>query len=183
MQNRYSLLFNEIVMKQNRPDANPLYGEQHRRQEERMRTEVSQTQNQNAYLRAQTQGVKNRIDDLQRRLQQMKEEGGSAQARMAKDIQDAKSRLEQADRDYAEVTNLKTSLEKEIGVYRDLLESKRNQPREEKEHRLIVVFFSSQVKVVFVAMSIELFNMPNNKYWIDLLFVPVVDRARAFNER
>lgn len=123
MQNKYSILFNEIVMKQQRSDANPLYNEQHRRQEERIRSEVAQTQNQNAYLRAQTQGVKNRIDDLQRRLAQFKEDGGAAQSKLAKDIQDAKNRLEQANRDFAEVSNLKTSLEKEISVYRDLLES------------------------------------------------------------
>ena len=123
MQNKYSLLFNEIAIKQQRPDANPLYNEQHRRQEERLRTEVSQTQNQNAYLRAQTQGVKDRIDDLQRRLAQLKDERSAAQAKTAKDIQDAKDRLEQVNRDFAEVTNLKTSLEKEINVYRNLLES------------------------------------------------------------
>ena len=126
MQNRYSLVFNELVMRQQRPEANPLYNEQHRRQEERIRTEVSKAQNQNSYLRAENENIKNRIDDLQRRLGQLREDGGLQQSKIAKDIQEAKTRLEQADRDLAEVSNLKTSLEKEISTYRDLLESKTN---------------------------------------------------------
>lgn len=124
MQNRYLLAYNELVIRQNQPNVNPLQNEQQRRQEERLRTEVSQTQNQTGYLRAKNQDVKNRIEDLQRRLAQLRDDGGQSQARVARDIQDARQRLEQANRDFTEVTNLKTSLEKEITTYRDLLESK-----------------------------------------------------------
>ena len=124
MQNRYLLAYNEMIVRQQQPNVNPLQGEQQRRQEERLRTEVSQTQNQTGYLRAQNQDVKNRIEDLQRRMAQLREDGGQAQARMARDIQDARQRLEHANRDFTEVSNLKTSLEKEITTYRDLLESK-----------------------------------------------------------
>lgn len=124
MQNRYLMAYNEMIVRQQQPNVNALQGEQQRRQEERLRTEVSQTQNQTGYLRAQNQDVKNRIEDLQRRLAQLREDGGHAQTRMARDIQDARQRLEQANRDFTEVSNLKTSLEKEITTYRDLLESK-----------------------------------------------------------
>lgn len=126
LQNRYLLAYNEMVIRMQQPAGNALQGEQHRRQEERLRTEVTNTQNQTGYMKAKNQDVKNRIEDLQRRMAALREDGGQAQARMARDIQDARARLEQANRDFNEVTNMKTSLEKEITTYRDLLESKKD---------------------------------------------------------
>ena len=46
------------------------------------------------------------------------------QARWSKQIEEARHRLDIANRDYEEVSSLKTSLEKEITTYRELLESK-----------------------------------------------------------
>jgi hypothetical protein len=46
------------------------------------------------------------------------------QAKSAKDIEDARRKVEEVERHYIAVTTLQTSLEKEIGVYRDLLEGK-----------------------------------------------------------
>jgi len=42
--NRYSLLYNELIIRQQRSDANPIANEQQRRQEERFRSEILQTQ-------------------------------------------------------------------------------------------------------------------------------------------
>jgi len=123
LQNNYMVLANELTIRQNQPDANALQSEQQRRNEARIRSEVSEHRNRNAYLQAENQSLKNRIDDLQRNLQRLKEDGAQSQGKLAKDIDDAKRRLKQADQDFQEVTNMKTSLEKEITTYRDLLES------------------------------------------------------------
>lgn len=123
LQGRYMLLINELSIQQNRPNADALNNEQQRRNEERIRTEVSEGRNRNAYLQAENQSLRNRIEDLQRNLQRLKEDGAQSQGKLAKDIDEARRRLEQANRDYQEVSTLKTSLEKEITTYRDLLES------------------------------------------------------------
>ncbi|UJR22239.1 hypothetical protein I4U23_025300 [Adineta vaga] len=122
MQSRYSLLYNELIIRQQRPDGN-IQNEQQRRQEERVRTELLQVQNQSGYTRAKNQDIKNRIEELQRKLKSAREDGSLAQAKREKELEEARRRLEQANHDFGEVSNLKTSLEKEIGTYRDLLES------------------------------------------------------------
>jgi predicted RNase H-like nuclease (RuvC/YqgF family) len=124
MHNRYTLLYQELIVRQQRPDGNSLQTETQRRQEGRFRSELLQTQNQNGYLRAKIQDSKNHIEELQRRLQGLREEGSSAQLRISKEIEAARRRLEHVNQDYVTVTSLKTSLEKEIHDYRDLLESK-----------------------------------------------------------
>jgi hypothetical protein len=53
-----------------------------------------------------------------------REENTVIQVKWSKQIEEAKRRLELANRDFDEVSNLKTSLEKEITTYRELLESK-----------------------------------------------------------
>ncbi|CAF1178608.1 unnamed protein product [Rotaria sordida] len=121
--NRFQITYNELTMRLQRPDQNPLYNEQQRRQEERVRSEILQTQNRNGYLKATNQDLKNRIDELQRKLHSFREDGSLGQGRVAKDIEEARHRLERANREYNEVTSLKTSLEKEINTYRELLES------------------------------------------------------------
>ncbi|CAF1098963.1 unnamed protein product [Adineta steineri] len=123
MQSRYSLLYNELVVRQQRPETNPLYDEQQRRHEERVRSEILETQNQSGYIRAKNQDIKNRIEELTRKLNSAREESGQSQARRDRDLEEARRRLEIANANFNEVSNLKTSLEKEIGTYRDLLES------------------------------------------------------------
>ncbi|CAF0757355.1 unnamed protein product [Adineta ricciae] len=122
MQNRYSLLYNELIIRQQRPDGN-IQNEQQRRQEERLRSEISQTQSQHGYLRAENENMKNRIGELERKLNLAREDASAAQAKRDRDLEDARRRLERANNDFNEVSNLKTSLEKEIGTYRELLES------------------------------------------------------------
>jgi len=119
---RYSLIYNELIIQQQRPEGN-IHNEQQRRQEERYRSDLLKVQNQSGYLRAQNQDVRNRIDELKRRISLLREEGGVAQNKMSKEILEAKRRLEQVTHDYDEVSSLKTTLEKEISTYRDLLES------------------------------------------------------------
>ena len=68
MQNRYLLSYNELVMRQQRSDPNPINNEQQRRQEERFRSDILQTQNQNGYLRAKNQDIRNRVEELERKL-------------------------------------------------------------------------------------------------------------------
>jgi predicted nucleic acid-binding Zn-ribbon protein len=67
--------------------------------------------------------MSNRIEELKRKLKSFHDESGLSQAKTAKELDEAKRRVDQANRDFNEVTNLKTSLEKEIGTYRELLES------------------------------------------------------------
>jgi len=69
------------------------------------------------------QDVRNRIDELQRKLTGLREENGIVIVRLSKEIADARARWERAEADYKEVTSLKTSLEAEISTYRELLES------------------------------------------------------------
>lgn len=140
MQNRYQLLYNELVIQQNRPGVDSLLTEQQRRQEERVRSQILQTQNEGAFLKARNQDVRNRIDDLTRRLQSLKQEGGANQLKVDREIADARARLDQAQRDFEAVTNMKTSLEKEITTYRDLLESKKDD-RFSFEYQHCVYFF------------------------------------------
>ena len=124
LQNQYTSLFHQLTVRSNQPDPNAIQSEQQQRNEQRIRSEVTDGSNRNAYLKAENQNLKNRIDDLQRNLQRLKEDGAQNQAKLAKDIDEARKRLDQADRSYQEVTTMKTSLEKEITTYRDLLESK-----------------------------------------------------------
>lgn len=118
----YSLIYNELIIQQQHSPLN-IASEQQRRQEERFRSDLLHVQNQSGYLRAQNQDVRNRIEELKRKITVLREGGGFAQTRISKEILEAKRRLEQVTRDYEEVSSLKTTLEKEISTYRDLLES------------------------------------------------------------
>jgi predicted RNase H-like nuclease (RuvC/YqgF family) len=124
LNSRHTLMYNELIIKQQKTDSGPAINEQQRRSEERFRSELLQIQNQNGYLRAKNQEVKNRIDELKRKLSFYREENTVIQVKWSKQIEEAKRRLELANRDFDEVSNLKTSLEKEITTYRELLESK-----------------------------------------------------------
>ncbi|CAF4496891.1 unnamed protein product, partial [Rotaria sp. Silwood2] len=123
MQNRYSSVYNKLFMRLNRPDTNPLYNEQKHGQEERVCSGILEAQNRNDYLKPTNQDIKNRIAELQRKLNSLRKDGSFAQARVTKDIDEARRRLERANREYDEVISLQVSLEKEIGTYRNLLES------------------------------------------------------------
>ena len=52
--------------------------------------------------------------------------GGRSIQKRNVDIEELRRKLEQLQREYEEVTNMKTSLEKEINTYRELLEGTNN---------------------------------------------------------
>ncbi len=75
LQNRYSLLFNEISIRTQQPHLNPSFNEQQQRQIERIRTDLLQTQNQNSHLRAKNQEIQNSIADIQRKIKDLQNGG------------------------------------------------------------------------------------------------------------
>ncbi len=75
LQNRYSLLINEITIRTQQHDANPLFNEPQRRQVDRLRNELSQIQNQNNQLRNKNRDVLNSIDELRQKIRYLKDDG------------------------------------------------------------------------------------------------------------
>jgi hypothetical protein len=81
LQTRYSLLFNEIIIRTQQPYANPSFNEQQQRQVERIRTDLLQTQNQNSHLRARNQEIQNSIGDIQRKIKDLQNGGEKSNRR------------------------------------------------------------------------------------------------------
>jgi len=59
-------------------------------------------------------------------IDQERDEGGRLIQKRAAEIEELRRKLEQLQKEYEEVTNMKTSLEKEINTYRELLEGTNN---------------------------------------------------------
>ncbi|CAF1372323.1 unnamed protein product, partial [Didymodactylos carnosus] len=119
--NRFMVSYNEIVSRYT-PRQQFDQQEQTRVQEEKLRSSLLQTKNEMAYMRAKNEDLKNRVKEMQLVINQERNEGGRLLQKRAVDIEEMKRRLEQLTREYDEVTSMKTSLEKEINTYRQLLE-------------------------------------------------------------
>ncbi|CAF1585247.1 unnamed protein product [Didymodactylos carnosus] len=123
LHNRYMVSYNEIVSRYTpRQELDPIRHEHTRIQEEKLRTQLLQTKNEMGYMRAKNEDLKNRIKEIQLYIDQERDGGGRHLQKNAADIEELRRRLEQLTREYEEVTTMKTSLEKEIGTYRQLLE-------------------------------------------------------------
>jgi cytochrome c-type biogenesis protein CcmH/NrfF len=75
LQSRYSLLINEFTIRTQQRDANPLFNDQQRRQVDRLRNELLQTQNQNHQLRNKNRDMINSIDNLKQKIRDLKDDG------------------------------------------------------------------------------------------------------------
>lgn len=141
LQNRHSLFVNEMTIRTQQHDANPLFTEQQRRQVESRRNELLQVQNQNDTLRHQNREMQDSIAHFRQRIRELKDgskriehEGMNnalefllddpARVRVERDIDEALRHLKEVEQKYADMTVFRTTLEKEIATYRELLESK-----------------------------------------------------------
>lgn len=75
LQNRYSIIINELTIRTQQYDPNPPYNEQQRRQVEQQRNECIQTQNQNNYLRNKNREMQDGIENLKQRIRFLQENG------------------------------------------------------------------------------------------------------------
>jgi len=123
LQNRFQIIYNECVMQMRRPGPD-LGNIKQREQEEKLRKSLLNLKNEMGYMKAKNEDLKNSIAELKKVIDQERDDGSRRDARRAQDIEEMRRLLEQLQREYDQVTNLKTSLEKEIGVYRDLLEGR-----------------------------------------------------------
>jgi len=126
LHNRYMMSYNELILRHQKPDLDPIQSEQQRVQEEKLRTTLLTTRNEVAHMKARNEELNNRIRELQLHIDQERDEGGRLIQKRASEIEELRRKLEQLQKEYEEVTNMKTSLEKEINTYRELLEGTTN---------------------------------------------------------
>jgi len=126
LHNRYMMSYNELILRHQKPDLDPIQSEQQRVQEEKLRTTLLTTRNEVAHMKARNEELNNRIRELQLHIYQERDEGGRVIQKRAAEIEELRRKLEQLQKEYEEVTTMKTSLEKEINTYRELLEGTNN---------------------------------------------------------
>ena len=147
LHNRYMMSYNELILRNQKPEMDPLQSEQQRIQEEKLRSTLLTTRNEVAHMKARNEELNNRIRELQLHIDQERDDGkfewplvstrtltlvcvcvvgGRSIQKRAAEIEELRRKLEQLQREYEEVTNMKTSLEKEINTYRELLEGTNN---------------------------------------------------------
>jgi len=126
LHNRYMMSYNELILRHQKPDLDPIQSEQQRVQEEKLRTTLLTTRNEVAHMKARNEELNNRIRELQLHIDQERDEGGRVIQKRAAEIDELRRKLEQLQKEYEEVTTMKTSLEKEINTYRELLEGTNN---------------------------------------------------------
>ncbi|CAF0769957.1 unnamed protein product [Adineta steineri] len=126
LHNRYMMSYNELILRHQKPDLDPIQSEQQRIQEEKLRTTLLTTRNEVAHMKARNEELNNRIRELQLHIDQERDDGSRLIQKRASEIDELRRKLEQLKKEYEEVTNMKTSLEKEINTYRELLEGTNN---------------------------------------------------------
>ncbi|KAL7674348.1 hypothetical protein ACOME3_000629 [Neoechinorhynchus agilis] len=126
LHNRYMMHYNELVMRHQRPELDPNQYEQHRLQEQKLQVTLKTTRNESAHMKARNEQLAERIREIQSMLENEKDEGERLVRSREKELSDLKSRLDELLKEYDDVSNTKTSLEKEISQYRELLEGTMN---------------------------------------------------------
>ncbi|UJR26886.1 hypothetical protein I4U23_008196 [Adineta vaga] len=120
LQNRYHLLVKETIIRTQ--PANTFVNVQQQKQTELLRTEILQTQNQNAHLLAKNKQLQNAMEELKRKIKDLQDADAQARAKGERDIDEARRHLQRVKDDYDLILEFKTSLEKEIETYRRHLE-------------------------------------------------------------
>ncbi|CAF3402393.1 unnamed protein product [Rotaria socialis] len=126
LHSRYTMQYNELILKYKKNGLEPMQMEQQRMQEEKIRTSLLTTRNEVAHMKARNEELNNRINELQISIKQEKADGDRLITRRSVEIEELRTRLEKLRREYQEISTLKTSLEKEIFTYRELLEGTNN---------------------------------------------------------
>lgn len=75
LHNRYMMSYNELILRQQRSDLDPLQIEQQRIQEEKLRSNLLTTRNEIAHMKARNEELNNRIRELQAQIDQERDEG------------------------------------------------------------------------------------------------------------
>jgi len=88
----------------------------------KLRTTLLTTRNEVAHMKARNEELNNRIRELQLHIDQERDEGGRLVQKRASEIEELRRKLEQLQKEYEEVTNMKTLIEKKINTNRKLLE-------------------------------------------------------------
>jgi septal ring factor EnvC (AmiA/AmiB activator) len=77
LHNRYMMSYNELILRHQKPDLDPIQSEQQRVQEEKLRTTLLTTRNEVAHMKARNEELNNRIRELQLHIDQERDEGKS----------------------------------------------------------------------------------------------------------
>lgn len=75
LHNRYMMSYNELILRHQKPDLDPIQSEQQRVQEEKLRTTLLTTRNEVAHMKARNEELNNRIRELQLHISQERDEG------------------------------------------------------------------------------------------------------------
>jgi hypothetical protein len=75
LHNRYMMSYNELILRHQKPDLDPIQSEQQRVQEEKLRTTLLTTRNEVAHMKARNEELNNRIRELQLHIDQERDEG------------------------------------------------------------------------------------------------------------
>jgi septal ring factor EnvC (AmiA/AmiB activator) len=75
LHNRYMMSYNELILRHQKPDLDPIQSEQQRIQEEKLRTTLLTTRNEVAHMKARNEELNNRIRELQLHIDQERDDG------------------------------------------------------------------------------------------------------------
>lgn len=75
LHNRYMMSYNELILRQQRSDIDPLQNEQQRIQEEKLRATLLSTRNEVAHMKARNEELNNRIRELQANIDHERDDG------------------------------------------------------------------------------------------------------------